>query len=273
MSKVKTRDSTKIFYKAWGAGQPIVFSHGWPLSGDAWDSQMLFFGQRGYLVIAHDRRGHGRSDQPWDGYTMEQFGDDLADLINALDLRNAVLVAHSMGGGEVSKYISRHGTSRLAKVVLVSAVPPLMVKTAANPHGTPLAAFDAIRKALAENRAQFFKDVTLPFFGYNREGAKVSEGIREFFWLQGNLAAIKAVYDCVKQFSEIDFTEDLKKFDVPTLIVHGDDDQIVPIEASAHLSSKIAPQATLKVYAGAPHGLPITHQEQLNADLLAFIKS
>jgi non-heme chloroperoxidase len=186
MSKVKTRDGTEIFYKDWGSGQPIVFSHGWPLSGDAWDSQMLFFGQRGYRVIAHDRRGHGRSDQPWDGYTMEQFGDDLADLINTLDLGDVVLVAHSMGGGEVSKYISRHGTSRLAKVVLVSAVPPLMVKTAANPHGTPLAAFDAIRKALAENRAQFFKDVTLPFFGYNREGAKASEGIRESFWLQGN---------------------------------------------------------------------------------------
>ena len=271
MSTITTKDGTQIYYKDWGNGQPIVFSHGWPLSADAWDAQMLFLAQNGYRVIALDRRSHGRSEQTWDGNTMDQYADDLADLVNALNLREMVMVGHSTGGGEVARYIARHGTSRVAKAVLVSAVPPLMLKTAANPKGTPLAVFDDIRKHVFANRAQFFKDFTLPFYGYNRQGAKVSEGVRESFWLQGMLAGMTGVYDCIKQFSETDFTEDLKKMTIPTLVVHGDDDQIVPIQAAALRTVEIAPQATLKVYQGAPHGLPTICQDQLNADLLAFI--
>jgi non-heme chloroperoxidase len=272
MSTITTKDGTRIFYKDWGQGQPVLFSHGWPLSADAWDGQMLFLGQRGFRVIAHDRRSHGRSDQTWDGNHMDQYADDLAELIVALDLRNIVMVGHSTGGGEVAHYIGRHGTSRVAKAVLAGAVPPLMLQGETNPEGTPLAAFDAIRKGVFDNRAQFYKDLTVPFYGYNRAGAQISEGVRESFWLQGMLGGIKGQYDCIKQFSEVDYTKDLKKMDVPTLIVHGDDDQIVPIAAAALRSAKIAPQATLKVYPGAPHGLPTTHQDQFNADLLAFIK-
>lgn len=273
MSTITTEDRTRIYYKDWGQGQPVVFSHGWPLSADAWDGQMLFLGQRGYRVIAHDRRSHGRSDQTWDGNHMDTYADDLATLMDTLDLRNAVLVGHSTGGGEVAHYIGRHGTARVAKAVLVGAVPPLMLKTPDNPNGTPLAAFDGIRKGLFDDRSQFFKDLTLPFYGYNREGAKISEGVRESFWLQGMMAGIKGAYDCIHEFSEVDYTADLKKMMVPTLIVHGDDDQIVPIQASAKRAAEIAPQATLKVYPGAPHGLPTTHQDQFNADLLAFIES
>lgn len=273
MSRFKTKDGAKIYFKDWGTGQPIVFSHGWPLSADAWDGQMLFLGMRGYRVIAHDRRGHGRSNQTWNGNDMNTYADDLAELIDALDLRDAVIVGHSTGGGEVARYIGRHGTSRLAKAVLLGAVPPLMLKTDSNPNGTPMEVFDDIRAGVFNNRAQFFKDLSLPFYGYNREGAKVSEGIRESFWLQGMMASIKGAYDCIKQFSETDFTDDLKKFNVPTLIAHGDDDQIVPIAAAAMLSAKIVPNATLKIYPGAPHGLAQTRQDEFNADLLAFIKS
>lgn len=272
MSIITVKDGTKIYYKDWGQGQPVVFSHGWPLSADAWDGQMVFLGQQGYRVIAHDRRSHGRSDQTWDGNDMDTYADDLAELIEALDLRNAVLVGHSTGGGEVTRYIGRHGTSRVAKVALIGAVPPLMLKTAANPGGLPIEVFDGIRKGTFDDRSQFFKDLTMPFYGYNRAGAKISEGVRDSFWLQGMLAGIKGAIDCIKQFSESDFTEDLKKIDVPALILHGDDDQIVPIGASAMRSAQLAPQATLKVYPGAPHGLPTTHQDQFNADLLAFIK-
>ena len=272
MSKITTKDGTQIFYKDWGKGQPVVFSHGWPLSGDAWDAQMLFLGQRGYRVIAHDRRSHGRSDQTWDGNDMDTYADDLAALTEALDLRDAVHVGHSTGGGEVTRYIGRHSTARVAKAVLISAIPPLMLKTASNPQGTPIEAFDAIRKGTFDNPAQFFRDLSLPFYGYNRAGANVSEGIRDWFWWQSMQGGIKGIYDCIKVFSETDLTEDLRRMNVPTLIIHGDDDQIVPIRASALLSSKIAPQATLKVYPGAPHGLPMTLQDQLNADLLAFLK-
>lgn len=273
MSTVTVKDGTRIYYKDWGQGQPVLFSHGWPLSADAWDGQMLFLGQHGYRVIAHDRRSHGRSDQTWEGNDMDTYADDLATLIEALDLRNAVLVGHSTGGGEVAHYIGRHGTARVAKAVLVGAVPPLMLKTVTNPNGTPREAFDSIRKGVLANRAQFFKDLTIPFYGYNREGAQVSEGIRDSFWLQGMMAGIKGAYDCIHEFSEVDYTEDLKKMDVPTLIVHGDDDQIVPIATSALRAVEIAPQATLKVYPGGSHGLPTTQQEQFNADLLAFIQS
>jgi non-heme chloroperoxidase len=272
MSTFTTKDGTKIFFKDWGTGQPIVFSHGWPLSADAWDGQMQFLGSHGYRVIAHDRRSHGRSDQTWDGNTMEQYVADYAELLDHLDVKDAVLIGHSTGGGEVTHYIGKHGTTRVAKAVLVSAVPPLMLKTAANPEGTPIEVFNDIRKALAENRAQFYKDLSLPFFGYNRSGAKISDGIRESFWLQSMMGGIKGHYDCVREFSEVDYTEGLKKMTIPTLIVQGDDDQIVPIKASGKRSVEIAPNATLKVYPGAPHGLPITHQEQLNADLLKFIR-
>ncbi|MGZ4863788.1 MAG: alpha/beta fold hydrolase [Halobacteriota archaeon] len=272
MSTIKTRDGTQIYFKDWGKGRPIVFSHGWPLSADAWDAQMLFLGQNGYRVIAHDRRGHGRSEQTWGGNTMDQYADDLADLVNALDLHDMVMVGHSTGGGEVARFIGRYDTSRLAKAALVSAVPPLMLKTEANPKGTPIDVFDEQRKQLVENRAQFFKDLTLPFYGYNRPGAKISEGVRESFWLQGMLAGIVGAYECIKQFSETDFTEDLKAMTIPTLVVHGDDDQIVPIQAAALRTVEVAPQATLKVYPGAPHGLPIIYQDRLNIDLLAFIK-
>ncbi len=273
MSMITTHDGTRIYYKDWGTGQPVVFSHGWPLSADAWDAQMLFLGQHGYRVIAHDRRSHGRSDQTWNGNDMDTYADDLAALTEALDLRDAIHIGHSTGGGEVVRYIGRHGTARVAKAVLVSAIPPLMLQTETNPDGTPIEAFDAIRTGTRDNRAQYFRDLSLPFYGYNRPGVQVSEGVRESFWLQGMMAGIKGAYDCITAFSETDLTEDLKRMDVPTLIIHGDDDQIVPIGASALRSVKIAPQATLKIYPGAPHGLPTTLQDRLNADLLAFLSS
>ncbi|MBQ0823388.1 alpha/beta hydrolase [Microvirga sp. HBU67558] len=272
MSTIKTRDGTEIFYKDWGSGQPIVFSHGWPLDADAWDAQMMFFGERGYRVVAHDRRGHGRSTQTWTGNDMDTYADDLAAVIEELNLRDIILIGHSTGGGEVTRYIGRHGTQRVAKIVLVGAIPPLMLKTEANPKGLPIEVFDDIRKNTYENRSQFFYDLSLPFYGYNREGAQISEGIRMNFWLQGMLAGIKPAYDCIKQFSETDLTEDLKKFDVPTLIVHGDDDQIVPIVASAMLSSKIVSNATLKVYPGGAHGLAQLEADRFNNDVLTFIK-
>jgi non-heme chloroperoxidase len=272
MPTITTKDGTQIFYKDWGTGQPIVFSHGWPLSADDWDGQLLFFGERGYRVIAHDRRGHGRSSQTWDGNDMDTYADDLAALTEALDLKNAVHVGHSTGGGEVARYIGRHGSKRVAMAVLISAVPPLMLQTKNNPAGAPISVFDDLRAALANNRPQFYQDLTLPFYGYNRPGAKISEGIREHWWLQGMMGGMKAHYDCIKAFSETDFTEDLKKFDVPTLILHGDDDQIVPIGAAALLSAKLVKNATLKVYPGFPHGMPTTNAEQINADLLAFVQ-
>ncbi|RDI57262.1 alpha/beta fold hydrolase [Microvirga subterranea] len=273
MGFITTKDGTQIFYKDWGSGSPVVFSHGWPLSADAWDGQMLFLGERGYRVIAHDRRGHGRSGQPWDGNDMDTYADDLAALIEALDLRDITLVGHSTGGGEVAHYIGRHGTRRVARAVLISAVPPLMLKTGANPGGLPIEVFDDIRRNTFGNRAQYYKDLAIPFYGYNRDGAKLSEGVRDSFWLQGMMGGLKGQYDCIREFSEVDYTEDLKRFDVPTLIIHGDDDQIVPIGAAAHLSSKIVKNATLKVYPGAPHGLATTHQDRLNEDLLAFLRS
>jgi non-heme chloroperoxidase len=272
MSTIKTKDGTEIYYKDWGSGQPVVFSHGWPLSADAWDAQMVFLGERGYRVIAHDRRGHGRSSQTWDGNDMDTYADDLAQLIETLDLKDIVLVGHSTGGGEVTRYIGRHGTSRAAKAVLLGAVPPLMLKTDANPEGLPIDVFDGIRASTFNDRSQFFMDLTMPFYGYNREGAKVSQGVRDSFWLQGMQAGIKGALDCIKQFSETDFTEDLKKFDIPTLIAHGDDDQIVPIGAAALKSSKLVKGSTLKIYPGAPHGLATTRQDEFNADLLAFIQ-
>ncbi len=273
MGTITTRDGAEIYYKDWGSGQAIVFSHGWPLSADAWEDQMLFLGARGYRCIAHDRRGHGRSSQPWNGNEMDTYAEDLATLVEALELKDAIHVGHSTGGGEVARYIGRHGTERVTKTVLISAVPPLMLKTAANPGGSPLAAFDGIRAGVLADRSQFFKDLSGPFYGANRPGAKVSEGLRDSFWLQGMQAGLKGVVDCIKAFSETDFTQDLKKFDVPTLILHGDDDQIVPIGASAMLSSKIVKGSTLKVYPGAPHGMPSTHKDQVNADLLAFFKA
>mgnify|MGYP000854430069 CR=1 FL=1 len=275
MSTLTTQDGTRIFYKDWGSrsGQPVVFSHGWPLCADAWDAQMVFLGEQGYRVIAHDRRGHGRSDQTWDHNDMDTYADDLAALFEHLDLNGAVLVGHSTGGGEVTRYIGRHGTARVAKVVLLGAVPPLMLKTDDNPGGLPLEVFDGIRAGTYNDRSQFFMDLTLPFYGYNREGAKVSQGVRDAFWLQGMMAGIKPALDCIKQFSETDFTEDLKKIDVPTLIAHGDDDQIVPIGASALEAVKLVPNATLKIYPGGPHGLATTLRDEFNADLLAFIRS
>jgi non-heme chloroperoxidase len=272
MNTITTQDGTQIYYKDWGKGQPVVFSHGWPLSADAWDDQMFFLGERGYRVIAHDRRGHGRSSQPWTGNDMDTYADDLAALVAALDLKEAVHVGHSTGGGEVARYIGRHGTKRVAKAVLISAIPPLMLKTAANPGGLPMEAFDQIRAGVLADRSQFFKDLSAPFYGANRPGAKVSQGVRDSFWLQGMQAGFKGVFDCIKVFSETDHTEDLKKFDVPTLILHGDDDQIVPIGASAMLSSKIVRGATLKVYAGLSHGMCTINKDQINTDLLAFIK-
>lgn len=272
MSICTTKEGVDIFYKDWGHGQPVVFSHGWPLSADAWDGQMAFLVEQGYRVIAHDRRGHGRSTQTFDNNTMDQFADDLAQLINHLDLRDIVLVGHSTGGGEITRYIGRHGTKRVAKAVLVGAVPPLMLKTESNPGGLPMKVFDGIRKGTQDNRTQFFKDIVVPFYGYSREGTKLSEGIRDAFWMQGMMGGIKAQLDCIKAFSETDFTQDLKKFDVPTLILHGDDDQIVPIGASAMMSSKLVKGAELKIYPGADHGLTQTHQDQFNQDLLAFIR-
>jgi non-heme chloroperoxidase len=266
------KDGTQIYYKDWGTGQPIVFSHGWPLTADDWDGQMLFFGQHGYRVIAHDRRGHGRSCQTWNGNEMDTYADDLAALFEALDLKNAIMVGHSTGGGEVARYLGRHGSKRVAKAVLISAVPPLMLKTEKNPTGQPLSVFDGLRAAYTANRPQFYKDITLPFYGYNRPGAKISEGIREHWWLQGMLGGMKAHYDCIKAFSETDFTEDLKKIDIPVLVMHGDDDQIVPIAAAGPMSAKLLKNATLKVYPGFPHGMPTTNADQINADLLAFLK-
>jgi non-heme chloroperoxidase len=271
MPTITTKDGTQIYFKDWGTGQPLVFSHGWPLSADAWEDQMIFLAARGYRCIAHDRRGHGRSGQPWEGNDMDTYADDLAELVAALDLRDAIHIGHSTGGGEVARYIGRHGTERVAKAVLISAVPPLMLKTAANPGGLPISAFDELRAAVLADRAQFFKDLSLPFYGFNRPGAKISEGLRDSFWLQGMLCGHKAAYDCIKAFSETDLTEDLKKFDVPTLILHGDDDQIVPIGASALLSSKIVKGSTLKIYAGTPHGMPSTLKDRVNDELLAFI--
>jgi non-heme chloroperoxidase len=272
MATITTRDGTQIHYKDWGKGQPIVFSHGWPLSSDDWDAQMLFFGQHGYRVIAHDRRGHGHSTQTWDGNDMDTYADDLAQLFETLDLRNAIMVGHSTGGGEVARYLGRHGSKRVAKAALIGAVPPLMLKTDKNPGGLPISVFDGLRAALAANRAEFYKEITLPFYGYNRAGAKVSEGVRGHWWLQGMMGGMKAHYDCIKAFSETDFTEDLKKIDVPVLVLHGDDDQIVPIGDSALLSAKILKHATLKVYSGFPHGMCTTNPDVINPDLLAFFK-
>ena len=272
MPTITTKDGTQIYYKDWGTGQPIVFSHGWPLSADAFEDQMIFLAARGYRCIAHDRRGHGRSDQPWHGNDMDTYADDLAELVTKLNLESAIYIGHSTGGGEVTRYIGRHGTKRVAKAILISAVPPLMLKTDGNPGGLPLAAFDEIRKGVLVDRAQFFKDLSAPFYGANRPNSKVSQGLRDSFWLQGMLCGHKAAFDCIKAVSETDLTEDLKKFDVPTLILHGDDDQIVPIGASALLSSKIVKGATLKVYAGAPHGMCSTLKDRVNAELLAFIE-
>ena len=272
MPTIKMNDGTEIYYKDWGSGQPVVFSHGWPLSADAFEDQMFFLASRGYRCIAHDRRGHGRSSQPWTGNDMDTYADDLAALTEALNLRDAIHVGHSTGGGEVARYIGRHGTRRVAKAVLISAVPPLMLKTEANPSGTPIEAFDQLRASVVADRSQFWIDLSLPFYGYNRSGAKVSEGVRESFWLQGMMAGFPASYICIKAFSETDLTEDLKKFDVPTLILHGDDDQIVPIQASALLSSKLIRGAHLKVYPGAPHGMCTTLKNEVNAELLGFIQ-
>ncbi len=270
---ITTRDGTRIYFKDWGKGQPVVFSHGWPLTADAWDDQMLFLGERGYRVIAHDRRGHGRSSQPWNGNDLDTYADDLAELAAALNLTNAVHVGHSTGGGEVARYLARHGTGRVSKAVLIGAIPPLMLKTASNPGGLPLEVFDGIRKSVLADRSQFFKDLTVPFYGANRPGSNVSQGVRDSFWLQGMQGGIKNLFDCIKAFSETDQTEDLKKMTVPTLFIHGDDDQIVPIGASAQAAVKIAPQAKLKIYPGASHGLVSTHKDQVNADLLEFLKS
>lgn len=265
-------DGTRIFYKDWGHGQPVVFAHGWPLSSDAWDPQMLFMGQHGYRVIAHDRRSHGRSTQTWDGNTMDTYADDLASLIEALDLKEVILVGHSTGGGEIAHYIGRHGSKRVAKAVLVGAVPPQMVASATNPGGLPMSVFDGIRAGVAADRSQFYQDLTTPFFGANRDGHKVSQGMRDAFWLQGMQGGHKGQYDCIREFSEVDYTQDLKKIDVPTLVVHGDDDQIVPIADSAELAIKLLRHGTLKVYPGYPHGMCTTHAEVINRDLLAFIR-
>ncbi|CAG9252906.1 alpha/beta fold hydrolase [Paraburkholderia unamae] len=270
---VSAKDGTQIYFKDWGTGTPVVFSHGWPLCADAWDAQMLFLVNQGYRVIAHDRRGHGRSGQPSEGNDMDTYADDLAAVLDALDVKGAMLVGHSTGGGEVAHYIGRHGEKRVAKAVLIGAVPPIMVKTANNPNGLPMSVFDGIRAGVAANRSQFYLDLATPFYGFNRPNAKVSQGLVQEFWREGMAGSIKGQYECIKQFSEVDYTDDLKKISVPTLILHGDDDQIVPIDDSAKLSAKIVKNATLKIYQGAPHGMCSTHVDQVNADLLAFLKA
>jgi non-heme chloroperoxidase len=272
MGTITTKDGTQIYYKDWGEGQPVVFSHGWPLSADALEDQMFFLAQRGYRCIAHDRRGHGRSSQPWNGNDLDTYADDLAELTATLDLKDAIHVGHSTGGGEVARYIGRYGTSRVAKAVLIGAIPPVMVKSASNPGGTPIEEFDKLRAAVQADRSQFWRDLSLPFYGYNRPGAIVSEGVRESFWLQGMMCGFPGSYFCIKAFSETDLTEDLKKIDVPTLVLHGDDDQIVPIADSALLSSKIIKNAKLVIYEGAPHGMCTTLKDRVNAELLAFFK-
>ena len=273
MNTFTTKDGTSIFYKDWGTGPVVTFSHGWPLSADAWDAQMLFLGKKGYRVIAHDRRGHGRSGQSWDGNNMDQYADDLADLMDHLDIKEATMVGHSTGGGEVVRYIARHGLKRVAKVVLIAAVPPLMLKTEKNPGGLPLSVFDDIRANVVKDRSQFFKDLSVPFYGYNKPGAKVSQGVQDSFWMQGMQTSVIGAYDCIKAFSETDQTEDLKKIDVPTLVIQGDADQIVPIDDSGRLSAKIVKNGTLKVLPGAPHGLCTTHAEAVNEALLTFLDS
>jgi non-heme chloroperoxidase len=273
MSFIETQDGTRIFYKDLGQGRPVLFSHGWPLSSDAWDPQMLYLVQRGYRVIAHDRRGHGRSDQPWHGNDMNTYADDLATVIESLDLSDLVMVGHSTGGGEVARYIGRHGSSRVAKVVLVGAVPPIMLRTDANPEGTPMEVFNSIRNGVAANRSQFYQDLTTPFYGFNRDGATISQGLRDSFWLQGMMGGIHGQFECIREFSEIDYSEDLAKIDVPTLIIHGDDDQIVPIAASALKASDLIPDATLKIYSGGGHGLAQVEVQAFNSDLLGFIEA
>jgi non-heme chloroperoxidase len=273
MPTITTKDGTQIFYKDWGIGNPVVFSHGWPLNADAWDKQLNFVASNGYRAIAHDRRGHGRSSQTWDGNDMDTYADDLDELFETLDLTDAVLVGHSTGGGEVTRYMGRHGTSRVAKAVLLGAVPPLMLKTEANPDGLPIEAFDEIRAGVLADRSQFYKDLSAPFYGANRPGSSVSQGARDAFWLMSMQVGLKAAFDCIEAFSETDFTDDLKRIEIPTLVAHGDDDQIVPIQASAPHSSKLLKNATLKVYPGAPHGLVGAHENEFNSDLLTFIKS
>ena len=273
MQTITTQDGTRIFYKDWGSGKPVVFSHGWPLNADAWDAQMLFLVQKGFRVIAHDRRGHGRSGQPSQGNDMDTYADDLAALLDALDIQGATLVGHSTGGGEVAHYIGRHGTKRVARAVLIGAVPPIMLKTAANPKGLPMDVFDGIRKGVAENRSQFYRDLATPFFGFNRPGAKVSQGTIDAFWAQGMTGGIHGQYLCIKEFWEVDYTEDLKKIDVPVLFLHGDDDQIVPIDNSAKLGVELVKNGTLKVYPGGSHGMCVTEADKVNADLLAFLST